>query len=86
MRDSTDADGASQGARQTRQGATIRDIRDALEATGAARDTCAFILRATLTPAQGATLDTVACHLREALAGLDALSKAIGASPSESEA
>ena len=56
------------------EGATIRrDVRDASEATGAALDSVAFIARETLTPAQAARLAGVVCHLREALAGLDAI-------------
>lgn len=61
------------------EGATIRrDIRDASEATGAALDSVAFIARETLTPAQAARLAGVVCHLREALAGLDAIGEGMG--------
>ena len=56
------------------EGATIRrDVRDASEATSAALDSVLFIAREALTPAQAASLAGVVCHLREALAGLDAI-------------
>lgn len=54
--------------------ATIRrDVRDAVEATGEALDSVLFIAREALTPAQAASLVGVVCHLRKALAGLDAI-------------
>lgn len=61
------------------EGATIRrDIRDAVEATGEALDNVVFIAREALTPAQVASLGGVECHLRAALAGLDAIGEGMG--------
>ena len=59
--------------------ATIRDVRDAAHATRAALDAVAFIAGETLTPAQVERLADVTCHLRAALAGLDALLDALAA-------